>query len=288
MSTRRKFIQQSSLLTAGLFISKAAWFKKGPRIGVQLYTLRKEMDKDPKGSLATVAKLGYNNVETYGYKEGKWFGMSAAEFSAELKKNNLISTSGHTFPGGYFINEGWESGWKQAVTDAKSIGQQWIVVPYLEDKHRSIDNYKAIADALNKAGQISQDSGVRLAYHNHDFEFLNADGQNGFDILAANTDPKLVSFELDLYWATKAGRDPLSLFAQYPGRFTMWHVKDMDNTEKKSFTEVGNGVIDFAAIFKQQKQSGLQYFFVEQDICPGSPFDSIEKSITYLKSKLLK
>lgn len=287
MTTRRKFLQQSSLLTAGLFINKEEWFKKNSPIGVQLYTLRNEMSKDPKGSLEKIAKLGYNNVETYGYKEGKWFGMNPAEFTEVLKANRLISTSGHTFPGGYFIKDGWEDGWKQAVTDAKAIGQEWIVVPYLEDKHRSIDSYKVIADGLNKAGEIAKAGGVQLAYHNHDFEFNVTEGQNGFDILAQNTDPKLVHFELDLYWAAKAGRDPLAIFAQYPGRISMWHVKDMDKTEKKSFTEVGNGVIDFKAIFKKRKESGLKYFFVEQDICPGSPFDSIEKSINYLKQQKL-
>ena len=288
MSTRRYFLKQSSLLTAGFFIARDEWFKKPLPIGVQLYTLRNEMAKDPKGSLEKVAKLGYKQVETYGYKDGKWFGLNTAEFSEVLKNNGLTTPSGHTFPGGFFLKDGWQDTWKKAVEDARAVGQRFIVVPYLEDRHRGLDSYQVIAGELNKAGEIAKQAGIGLAYHNHDFEFNNVDGQTGFDVLAANTDPKLVSFELDLYWATKAGHNPLDLFKKYPGRHSMWHVKDMDNTDKKSFTEVGSGVIDFPAIFKQAKQSGMKYFFVEQDICPGSPFDSIAKSIDYLKKNIVK
>jgi sugar phosphate isomerase/epimerase len=130
-------------------------------------------------------------------------------------------------------------------------------------------------------------AGMKLAYHNHDFEFTPTDGISGFDILMKETDPKLVNFELDIFWAVKANHDPLQLFKEHPGRFVMWHVKDMDKTEKRSFTEVGNGIIDFHPIFKQAKQSGMKYFFVEQDQCPGSPFDSIAASINYLQKNIV-
>ncbi len=283
MSSRRSFLQQSSVLTAGLLISKKDWyFKPGP-IGVQLYTVRDAMAKDPKGSLEKIAKLGYKQVETYGYKDGKWFGYTPAELLGILNNNGLTSPSGHTFPGGFFLKDGWEDGWKKAVADSKTLGQQFIVVPYLEDPNRTTEAYKKLTAALNKAGEMAQNGGLNLAYHNHDFEFKNVDGQTGFDLLVSGTDPKLVFFELDLYWAAKAGHNPIDLFAKHPGRFAMWHVKDMDNTPKKFFTEVGKGVIDFRAIFKKQAQSGMKYFFVEQDVCPGSPFDSLAISIDYLR-----
>ena len=162
------------------------------------------------------------------------------------------------------------------------------MIPWLEETYRnSADNYKKIAEGLNKAGGLAKDGGLKLAYHNHDFEFATVDGQTGFDILTQNTDKNLVFFELDLYWAVKAGHDPVHLFQQHPGRICMWHVKDMDSTPKKFFTEVGSGVIDFKPIFAKTKLSGMKYFFVEQDVCPGSPFDSIAKSIAFLQKNIL-
>lgn len=287
-ATRRDFIKQSSLLAAGFFLDKEDLFKKNKPVGVQLYTLRNEIGKDPRGTLARVAQLGYKQVETFGYGNGKWFGLTVAELSAVLKDNGLGSPSGHIFPGSIFLKDGWEEQWKPAVADAKVLGQQYITIPWLEEAYRnSADNYKKIAEGLNKAGEMARSGGLKLAYHNHDFEFAAVDGTTGFDILTRNTDAKLVQFELDLYWAVKAGHDPVSLFKQHPGRFPMWHVKDMDNTPKQFFTEVGNGVIDFKAIFNNAKESGMQYYFVEQDECPGSPFDSIAKSITYLNGKIL-
>jgi sugar phosphate isomerase/epimerase len=150
-----------------------------------------------------------------------------------------------------------------------------------------LDNYKKIAEALNKTGEMCKKVSMKLAYHNHDFEFDAINGQSGFDILMKDTDPKLANFELDIFWAVKANHDPLELFRKHPGRFVMWHIKDMDKTEKRSFTEVGNGIIDFHPIFKQAKQSGMKYFFVEQDQTPGSPFDSIAASINYLRKNIV-
>ena len=289
MPTRRNFIRQTSVLTAGLFINKEEWFKEQQKIGLQLYTLRNEMSKDAKGTLAKVAAQGYKTVETFGYADGKWFGMNAAELLATLKTNGLTSPSGHTFPGSIFLQNGWEDKWKTAVDDARTIGQQFIVIPWFEEQYRNkADNYKKVAAGLNKAGEICKKAGIKLAYHNHDFEFANVEGKTPFDIYLKETDPKLVFFELDIYWASKAGKDPIALFAKYPGRFAMWHVKDMDNTPKKFFTEVGSGVINYKKIFSYAKQSGVKYFFVEQDVCPGPPLESTAKSIAYLKKNIIK
>jgi sugar phosphate isomerase/epimerase len=289
MPTRRDFLRQSSLLTASLFISKEDWFFEPQKIGLQLYTLRNEMGKDAKGTLAKVAAQGYKTVETFGYGNGKWFGMNAAELRAELKSHGLTTPSGHTFPASVFLSSGWEEKWKPAVADAKAVGQEYIVVPWMEEQYRTdINNFKKLAAALNKAAEICKQTGIKLAYHNHDFEFAPLAGTNGFDVLLKDTDPKLVFFEMDIYWVSKAGKDPLSFFSKYPGRFAMWHVKDMDNTPQKNFTEVGSGVIDFKKIFTYAKQSGMKYFFVEQDQCPGAPLDSTAKSIAYLKKNIVK
>jgi sugar phosphate isomerase/epimerase len=290
MPNRRDFLKQGSLLTAGLLINKEEWFRKERPIGVQLYTVRADIAKDPRGVLEKIAKLGYKQVETFGYDEKrKWFGLNSSELSAVLKNNGLTSPAGHTYRGSLFLKDGWEDTWKNAMEDSKAIGQEYIVIPWLEPENRNgIDNYKKIAAGVNKAGEMCKTAGLKLAYHNHDFEFEQQGGQTGFETLMKETDPKLVNFELDIYWAVKAGHDPIALFKQYPGRFAMWHIKDMDNTAEKKFTEVGNGVIDFASIFKHDKESGMKYFFVEQDVCPGPPLESIEKSITYLKKNIVK
>jgi sugar phosphate isomerase/epimerase len=289
MPSRRQFIKQSSLFAAGVIISKDNFFKRKTKIGLQLYTVRNEMSKDAKGTLEKVSQTGYKEVETFGYGNGKWFGLTASELSAVLKSNDLTSPSGHTFPGGFLIKGGWDDAWKQAVEDSKAIGQEYIVIPWLEPNYRnSADNFKKLAAELNKAAAIAKQSSLQLAYHNHDFEFADVDGQHPFEILMKETDPSLVRFEADLYWMVKAGHNPLDLFAAHPGRFPMWHIKDMDNTDKKFFTEVGSGVIDFKTIFKKAKQSGMKHFFVEQDICPGNPLDSITKSFEYLKKNIVK
>lgn len=289
MPTRRDFLRQSSLLTASMFISKEDWFFASQKIGLQLYTLRNEMGKDAKGTLAKVAAQGYKTVETFGYGNGKWFGMNAAELRAELHSLGLSTPSGHTFPAGVFLQGGWEDKWKQAVNDAKAVGQEYIVIPWMEEQYRTdINNFKKMAGILNKAAGIAKQTGLRFAYHNHDFEFAPLGGTTGYDVLLKETDPKLVFFEMDIYWVSKAGKDPLAFFSQYPGRFALWHVKDMDNTPQKNFTEVGNGVIDFKKIFAHAKQSGMKYFFVEQDQCPGAPLESTAKSIAYLKKNIVK
>lgn len=289
MTSRRQFIKQGSLLSASLWLGRDGFYARERAIGLQLYTLRNELSKNPQQVIEKVAQLGFKEVETFGYNEGKWFGMTPSVFADLLKQNGLTSPSGHTFPGGMFLKPGWEDKWKKAVDDSRALGQEYIVIPWLEEPHRhSIDNYKTIAAGLGKAAMVAKAAGLKMAYHNHDFEFLPLENQKGFDVLLNETDPSMVKMELDLYWAVKAGYNPVDLFAGHPGRFALWHIKDMDNTDKKFFTEVGNGVIDFKSIFAREKQSGMTHFFVEQDMCPGSPYDSIAQSIAHLKSKVLR
>ena len=294
MPTRRSFIKSSSILAAGLAIKPASLLAaKGP-IGLQLYTVREAMQKDPAGTLAKVARLGYKSVEGASYVGTELFyGMNAAAFSKLLKQNGLIIPSSH-----YRLGEDKEKGqdvkgtllhgWDKAVDDAAAAGIKYMVCAWLSEQERgNIDHYKYIAEQLNKAGQRCKKSGIQLCYHNHDFEFDAQGGTLPYDILLNLTDKNLVKMELDLYWVSKAGKDPLALFNQHPGRFPLWHVKDMDNTARHAFTEVGNGVINFKKLFTQADKAGLKYFFVEQDQTPGDPFDSIAKSVNYIKKNLM-
>jgi sugar phosphate isomerase/epimerase len=252
------------------------------------------MQKDPAGTLAKVANIGYNSVEgaTYTGTEN-FYGMDAKSFAGLLKKNNLIMPSSH-----YRLGEDKDNGkdmmgtilhdWNKAVDDAKTVGVKYMVCAWLSPTERgNIDHFKKLADDLNTGGEVCKKAGIQLCYHNHDFEFIKDNDQLPYDILLNNTNKDLVKFEVDLYWITKAGHDPVELFNTHPGRFPLWHVKDMDNTPQHSFTEVGNGTINFKNIFKYADKAGLKYFFVEQDTTPGDPFDSITKSIAYIKQNLV-
>lgn len=282
MTTRRSFIKQTSMLSLAAFANPSTLLYKQHPIGLQLYTLREDIFKDPKAVLGKVAALGYNEVESFGYRDGKYFGMGAAEFASVLKNNKLSHPSGH------YMLTSLANNWEKTVEDAAVAGQKYMVVAYLLDTERkTIDDYKKIAEQFNKAAEVCKKANIQFGYHNHDFEFIDMGGQRGYDVLLKETDAQLVKFELDLYWISFAGMNPVDMFKANPGRFPLWHVKDMDNTPKKFFTEVGNGVIDFKKIFAASKTAGMKHFFVEQDVCPGPPFASIEKSITYLKKSIL-
>lgn len=263
--------------------SLAAAFRKDRNIGVQLYTLRNELSKDPKETIRKVAALGYKEVENFGYTNGKFFGMDPKSYAAFLKDNGLTAPSGH-----YMLPQ-LSAGWEKTIEDAALIGQQYMVLAFLFPQERkTLDDYKKVAALLNKCGESCKKAGIQLCYHNHDFEFEKLDGEIPFDVLMQETENNLVKAELDLYWAVKAGRKPVDLFDKYRGRVVLWHVKDMDKTENGTFTEVGNGVIDFGEIFKNHRKSGMKHFFVEQDVCPVSPLISIEKSINHIRTNLLK
>ncbi|SFQ64653.1 sugar phosphate isomerase/epimerase family protein [Hymenobacter arizonensis] len=294
MISRRNFLASAALLSAGALVSPALLAAPKKRyIGLQLYTVRAAMEKDPAGTLAQLAKIGYNSVEGATYTGSqKFYGMTPQAFAALLKRNGMIMPSSHYRLGQELTNGAPTKGtilhdWDRAVDDAAAAGVKYMVCAYLSEPERgTLDQYKYVADQLNKAGERCQKAGLQLCYHNHDFEFVAQNGKLPMDVLLA-TDKKLVQIELDLYWVTKAGLDPLDLFAKHPGRFPLWHVKDMDRTEKKFFTEVGNGSIDFKKIFAKAQLAGLQYFFVEQDATPGSPFDSVTKSMAYIKKNLV-
>ncbi len=293
MTTRRSFLKTTSLLSAGAYLAPSGFIMKPTLIGLQLYTVRDAMGKDPAGTLSKVAGIGYTSVEgaTYTGSE-KFYGMTPKEFKKVLKDNGLVMPSAH-----YRLGQDKEKDeavkgtmlhdWDRAVDDAAELGLKYMVCAYLSDTERgTLDHYKQVADQLNIAGERCKKNGIQLCYHNHNFEFIKQDDKFPYEVLLTS-DKNLVKMEIDLYWIKKAGQDAIKIFQEHPGRFPLWHVKDMDNTANQNFTEVGNGIINFKEIFKYKNLAGMKYFFVEQDTTPGSPFDSITKSIDYIKKNLV-
>ena len=289
MSNRRTFIQQAGLLSAGLLINPSVFLMKDKVVGLQLYSLREYIFKDPKGVIAKVAAAGYKDTETFGFdKKNQFFGLSPKDFLSVLKANGLTSTSGHFNPNEFLYGRGTDE-LQYMIDGSAAIQQQHFVIPYLNaDMRKSADDYKALAEKLNTAGELCKKANLKLAYHNHDFEFEKWDGVTGYDILLKETDKELVDFELDLYWAVRSGNDPIELFKQNPGRFKLWHVKDMDKSNSKINTEIGSGSIDYRKIFAAAKQAGAQHFFVEQENFSMDAFESIAKSSKYVKNILMK
>ena len=282
------------MLSAGILAAPNLFAYDKKYIGLQLYTVRDHMQADPAATLARVAQIGFNSVEGATYTDTELFyGMDAKAFANLLKQNGLIMPSSHYRLGEELVNGAHQKGtilndWNKAVDDAASVGLKYMVCAYLADTERgTLDHFKKVADNLSKAGEVCKKAGIQLCYHNHDFEFIQQDGKYPYETILANADKDLVKMEMDMYWITKANQDPTKLIDENPGRFPLWHLKDMNNTTDRAFTEVGNGVIDFKKIFKSANKAGLKYFFVEQDKCPGEPYDSITQSIAYIKKNLV-
>lgn len=278
-TTRRTVLKAGVLALATPFLSKIEALAAKPKAtGLQLYTLRDLMAKDPDGTIAKVAQIGYKKVENYGYGDGKFFGKTPKEYAALLKSHGLTAPSGHYGTGNAAPNQKGTltNDWSRAVDDAAELGQQYMICAYLTPNERkTVDDYKRHADLFNKCAETCKARGIQFGYHNHDFEFKAIDGQIPYDVLLKNTDSKLVKMELDLYWAVFAGKDPVELFKQSPGRYPLWHLKDMEKSESRAFAEVGTGSIDFARILKAKKTAGLVHGFVEQDVCKRPPLEAI-------------
>ena len=260
-------------LTKSNVMASIATRRKLSKIGLQLYTVRRELEKDFEGTLAKVAALGFSEVEFAGY-----FNRTPQQVKDALAKNNLAAPSVHV------LTAVLRSSLQQTIDAAKTIGHQYVVCAYLlPEERKSLDDYKRLIELFNDAGERLKKAGLQFCYHNHDFEFTPIDDKIPYDLILAGTDPKTVKMELDLYWITKAGQRPLKYFSTHPGRFPLVHVKDMDATSKHFFTEVGRGTINFKEIFADSDRAGIKHYFVEQDETPGSPFDSIKMSIDYLR-----
>lgn len=279
MTNRRDFLRTTATFTAATMISSTFAFTGEKKIiGLQLYTVRDKIKLDLKSTLERVANVGYNSAEAAGYNvtDGTFYGMAPKAFAELLNGLGMTLNSSHTV---FELDVA-----EKVIADAATAGAKYIIYPFLPDKFRSnLDGWKATAEKFNKIGEIAKKNGIQFGYHNHAFEFDKMENQIPYDLLLSQTDSSLVTFEMDLYWVTKGGYNPVDYFKKYPGRFQLWHVKDMTKTEDMFFAPVGSGRIDFSSIFAEKKTAGMKYFFVEQDSFKDlDAFESIEMSYKYL------
>lgn len=267
--------------------------KPGPGVGLQLYSIRDAMDADVPGTLKKVADLGYKNLELAGYSDGKFYNHAPAEFKQMVNDLGMQVISSHTMveAAGITLDNAKIMADAHAALDAKYCVQPWV-----EEVDRNIESYKKMIGDWNQVGEIMKDTGIQFAYHNHNFEFVNIDGiVPYYDLFMKEMDADLITMEIDLYWVTKAGQDPVEMINKYPGRFQLFHLKDMyEETEpyyeviKDDIAPVGAGIIDFNRVMAVKETAGMKYFFVEDDNQGnGKPFEGIQTSIDNITGKIL-
>ena len=244
------------------------------RIGVQLYTVRDAMQKDGvDATLARIAQLGFREVEFAGY-----YDRTAAQIRDALNANGLTSPSTHVQ-----LSQLKGDDLTKMIDMATSVGHKWINLAFLMPADRgSVEKYNAHADVMMAAQEIAKKSGITVGYHNHDFEFEPLGTTNGYEILLDRTKDSGIQFEMDLYWMSVAGKDPVSYWTRFPGRFPMVHVKDNAGAPANEMRSVGSGTINWAALFAKRKVAGIQHFYVEHDN-PTDPWASLTSSVAYLK-----
>ncbi|HEV9037672.1 MAG TPA: TIM barrel protein [Puia sp.] len=305
LSSANALFKHSARLSAGAF-PDVAWLSHP--IGLQLYTLGNLMITDPKGTLQKLAAIGYKEVESAGSQKGNFYGFTPKDFSAMVKEAGMHWRFAHV-PGAPFTiaqmmhmakthddsvriqkyadqmkNRPKTSNLKedhQLLADQAAEGGLSYLVCSSIPVH-TFDEIKTAVDVFSKAGEACKKNGVQFAYHNHTTEFDEVEGHRPFDYILNNTDKDLVKMELDLAWATKAKQDPVELFKLHPGRYPLWHVKDLDKIKQQPAV-VGTGIVDFKRIFDNAKESGMKYFFVEQDGAP-QPLENVTQSFNYLKN----
>lgn len=284
-TSRRVFLAQSAVL-APLAQSLFGYEPlRAGNLGVQLYTVRNVIGKNPAATLQAIEKIGYQEVEaTYGNLKEIW---------SALKETSLRPVSVH-IDEAIFLKGGSEL--DTTLADVKQRGFKYAVVPYIPvDQRGGADMFKKLADMLNKSGEKAKAHGLSLCYHNHAFEYKPIGNQTGLDMLMNDTQKDLVSLELDIFWATIGGHNPVELLQKYSGRIPLVHLKDKsksftktqynENVPKDTFKEIGSGSIDIPAVLKAANSAGVDHYFVEQDSTPGDPVASLAKSFEYLKTR---
>jgi sugar phosphate isomerase/epimerase len=264
-------------------------------IGLQLYTIRDAMGIDVPGSLKKVSEAGYKYVELASYGNRKFYNYEPAEFKKLVNGLGMKILSSHASVDarGITIDDAKKMAEDHAKLGVKYCMQPWIV----EEARKTIASYQKMVADWNMVGKIMKESGIQFGYHNHNFEFDTVEGKVPFyDIMMVELDKDLVTMELDLFWTTKAGQNPVDIFNKYPGRFQVFHMKDMFTKQAPIFTTngvsdfapVGSGLIDFKTILAAKKIAGMKYMIVEQDFTKvGTPFDAIKTSITNLTTRIL-
>lgn len=275
MKTRRHFIKTAGTLAIGSMILPEFTFAmariKNP--GIQLYTVRTEMLADARGTLKLLADLGIKQIESARSAKGNYYGLTGKEMKQACKDLDMTLRSGHVAV---------DAKWQQTMEEAAEAGQEYLICSSMPKSGQTIDNYKKTAEIFNKSGEECRKLGLKFGYHNHDYEFEKVGGQVLYDVLMDNTDPKLVHMELDLGWVVASGNDPLAYFKKYKGRFPLWHLKDMD-LQKKHSTEFGKGGLDIVKVLQNQNESGLKYFFIEQEEYAKTPLESMKYNMDYLE-----
>ncbi len=297
---RREFLKISAAGALGLMALSPLACKTGSvtdrksfGVGLQLYTIRDAMAADVKGSLQKVSDLGYKNLELASYSDGKFYGYAPSEFKKMVNDMGMDIISSHTQveAAGITVDNA-----RKMADDHAELGVKYCVQPWVEEADRNVESYKKMVGDWNEVGRIMKEAGIQFGYHNHNFEFENLDGVVPYyDILLKEMDPDLITMEIDFYWVSKAGQDPLEMFRKYPGRFQLFHMKDMFNREapyfdvvKDDIAPVGAGVLDFKKYVAAKELAGMKYMFVEDDNQGnGKPFEALETSINNLTTSIL-
>jgi len=298
--SRRNFLRTGALAVAGTTLLRNEIFAAARAkeiLGIQLYSIRDDMKKDPSGTLKQLAGMGYKYVEHANYIDRKFYGYSATEFKKLLDDLGLLMPSGHTVMG----KQHWDAAkkdftdaWKYTVEDAATVGQRYVISPWLDEGLRkTYDDFKAYMDVFNKSGELCKKSGMKFGYHNHDFEFsTKLNGQKLFDLILQNTDPSLVAQQLDIGNMYHAGGIALDIVKQYPGRFELMHVKDEIKAAKGGemggayeSTVLGKGIIPVKQVIDLGKQSGgTKYFIIEQESYQDkTPLESAKLDLVQMK-----
>jgi sugar phosphate isomerase/epimerase len=280
MKSRRSFLKETAFAGAGAlflpgFIRKPERAPKLKKVGVQLYSVRKEMMSDAIGTLKKLGQIGYQEIESAQSEKGNYYGLEPKEIKKILKDQGMTLRSGHTHI---------DANWQKSIDEAAEAGQEYIICSVLPSPGQTVGNYQKSADMFNHAGEQCKKSGILFGYHNHASEFDTGEGKALYDVLLDNTQPDLVHMEMDLGWVIAAGKDPMVYFSKYPGRFPLWHLKDMSLTEKKS-VEFGKGGVDIIALMKQAKQAGMKYYFIEQEEYAVTAFDSLDYDYNWLAER---
>ncbi|SDD60984.1 sugar phosphate isomerase/epimerase family protein [Niabella drilacis] len=289
MYNRKEFLKRSGGAALGLMLgpslyagcSASSRIKASGSIsavGIQLYSLRDDLPKDPKGILKQLAAFGYKEVESYEGAQGMFWGMGNKGFKRYMDELGMKIVSSHC---------DYTHDFERKAAEAAEIGMSYLICPYVGPQ-KSLDDYKRLADSFNKAGETCKKNGIRFAYHNHDYSFRLQNGQFPQDIFMQHTDKALMDYEMDIYWVVTAGQDPIAWLKKYSGRFRLCHVKD----RKKGVTPkqgepnlsviVGTGSIDFKTILAAARKEGMQHYILEQEAYEKAPIECVKEGAAYL------
>ena len=275
MNTRRKFIKQAGLFTTGIVVLPSFGFTASEqKFGVQLYSFRDEMAKDALSTLKKIAAIGIKEIESARSTKGHYYGLSPQDMKKACEDLGMSLKSGHV---------ALDDNFQQTMEEAVASGQPYLICSSMPSRGQTVNNYKKVAEAFNKAGEDCKKLGLKFGYHNHEYEFESDNGEVLYDVLMDHTDPELVHMELDLGWVIVAGKSPLDYFKKYPGRFPLWHLKDMDMAKKES-TEFGKGALDIKTMMQNQEASGVKHIFIEQEEYASTPLESMKHNMEFLKA----